>query len=211
MTVATEGLTLRLQRVAAGAGYRISVRCEPGRLYQAACGDPDRALDVIAGLAPGPGRVTLGARELSGLAPHLRARAGLGTVFSRLPPVPLTVIEVIALPWPPAVALQPWHALLGRSGEQQATADAHAAARALAGRLGLAAWADCPAVDLPAPVSALADVARALAGDPTALIWRAPEWLGADRLASVRELLEAEVHRTGIAALEVCNLMGMDR
>lgn len=136
-------------------------------------------------------------------AAHLRARAGLGVVLGRLPDLPLlNVLDVVLLgvrdEQPPL-----WQTMLGKAGVRALREDQAAAARALAGRTGLAPWVDRPAVGLAPNVGALADLTRAVAGAPRALIWCRPVWLDEQEQQELAAAVAGEQTIRGFGVLEL--------
>lgn len=172
-----------LVRVAVGAG-------EWARVADRA---PDALLAAVAGLRAASGSVVLDGRELGGMSAPARVAAGLATVTGRLPDLPaLRLVDVLRLRRP--------RGLRRVQGARHRPPDDEASARALAGRLGLAGWLDAPAAGLPPAIVAAADLLRAFAQDPIALVWREPEWLG-DQAGAVADILATEQARTGLAVV----------
>lgn len=177
----------------------VRVRVEGGS-HRLAVPDPDGFLAAVAGIIPG-GHVVLGRRVL-GPAAHERWTAGLATATCELPAtLEVPLLEVIALGRGAPVRAPA--ALFGSRRSRSAVADAVAAVRSLAGRIGLASWLAHPARSAPVHVQALADVARALAAAPDALVWRRPEWLGEAAAEEIAELVESERRRIDATAVEV--------
>ena len=164
--------------------------------------DPDAAVAAIAGFGRGTARINLDGDVLDGATPVQRQRAQLCVATCRVDPLPtLRVADVVMLglraPEPPL-----WKTLVGTHRARAMAADDEAHVRALAGRTGLARWIDHTAVDLPDDVVALMDVTRALAGLPKSLVWRSPQWLGAETVATLRACIEHEQTSGGFSVVE---------
>lgn len=188
--------------------------------------DPDLVLDALAGLRPSAGGIVVGGREVGALAPAARVRAGLHVVTGRVPELPeVTVLDLLLLSCRPAGARAVLRSLVGLRGGRDP--EEEAAARAFAGRVGLADWVGRAAVGLPPGVALLADAARALLAGPRAVVLRAPEDLGADDrapdepapdvraagppavgAADVRDALADAQSRAGFPVLEVGRAVG---
>ncbi|MGY2049619.1 ABC transporter ATP-binding protein [Methylobacterium sp. JK268] len=112
---------------------------------------------MISGfLAPSAGRVLFEGRDITGEAPHLRARRGIARTFQIVQPFAgLTVAENIAV---------------GAYLRHPRRADAEARARAVGTRVGLAALLDRPAASLTVAGRKRLEVARALATEPRLLL-----------------------------------------
>ena len=101
------------------------------------------------------GSITLDGERIDRLAPHARARRGVSIVFQGARVFP--AMTVLGLP-------------AQRAEERRITAAAHEALE----RVGLAAWADRPATDLPLGQQRRMQVARSLAAEPTVLLLDEP-------------------------------------
>lgn len=179
----------------AGQGTaRLSVDVPAGAVARVTLRDPAALLDRVAGLAEPALWVRVGERDCGRLPAHERARAGLATLDGRLPRgAGLRVLDVLLLGRPPAGVL----GVLGVGGEARLRREQEreAAARALAGRLGLGPVLETPVDELTAEQALLADLGRALLGEPRALV-AAPD----PALAQVvTTLLLAEASRTSLA------------
>ena len=163
---------------------------------------PDGVVAAVSGIGPGDIRIELGGEDLSPRTAAQRHAAQLCAAGCRLDPLPaLRVADVIGLglraPQPPL-----WQTLIGTTKARTSSADDEAQVRALAGRVGLAGWVDRTAVNLPLKIEALVDLARALAGQPKALVWRRPEWLDPASLADVNAAVTAEQRLGGFTVVE---------
>jgi branched-chain amino acid transport system ATP-binding protein len=133
--------------------------------------------DLISGfLTPDRGSIVLAGRDITGLSPHLRARAGLGRSFqdARLFPS-MTVAENIALAFDRHVDVRdPVVAAIGHpdvlASEEQVTARVEE----LIDLMGLDAFRDKFVSELSTGSRRIVDVACALAHDPTVLILDEP-------------------------------------
>ena len=172
---------------------------------------PDAVVAACAGLGADPDstvQVVLEGAALHVLPAHRRHGAGLGVVTGRLGGCrELRVLDIVLLglrtPPPPL-----WQILLGTARARCRADDDQAEARALAGRTGLAAWVDRPAVNLPPDIVALVDLTRALAGAPKGLVWRRPEWLAAQAQAEIAAVLAAEQDARSLPVIEVATWGG---
>lgn len=180
----------------------LEITAEPGDWITVPSADAAAAVAAVEGLVDSPLTVRLGEEDLSAASPVQRHRAQLCVASCRLDPLPaLRVGDVIGLGLrAPQPAL--WRSLVGTTGARTSSADDEAQVRALAGRVGLAAWVDRTAVNLPLKIEALVDLARALAGMPKALVWRGPEWLDPGSLAELNAAVAAEQRIAGFAAVE---------
>lgn len=180
----------------------LTLRAGAGEWVMVKHWDPDAALAEIAGLVPSQLPVSLDAQDLTSLSPIQRHHAQLCTASCRLDQLPaLRVADVVGLGLrAPQPAL--WRTLLGSAGTRAQRADDEAQVRALAGRVGLAAWVDRTAANLPLKIEALVDIARALAGVPKVLVWRRPEWLDPASLQEISDAVTAEQQLAGFAVVE---------
>ena len=181
----------------------IDVVVEPAAWECVRAHDADELVASCAGPGAPSVSVALAGIVLDGLTPAGRAAAGLGTATGRFPAFAgLRVLDVVLLGGrAPRPSL--WQTVLGSAKVRAQLDDEEAAARALAGRLGLAEWIDHAASDLPENIVALADVTRALAGSPAALVWRRPQWLPVSEQDQIADALAAEQAIRGIGILEV--------
>ena len=184
------------------ADQSLNLRAAAGEWVVVKHWDPGAAVAEIAGLVPSHLSVSLDAQNLTVMSPVQRHAAQLCAASCRLDQLPaLRVADVVGLGLrAPQPAL--WHTLLGGAGTRRRRADDEAQVRALAGRIGLAAWVDRTAAILPLKIEALTDIARAMAGVPKALVWRRPEWLDPVSLREITEAVSAEQHLARFAVVE---------
>jgi branched-chain amino acid transport system ATP-binding protein len=160
--------------------------------------------NAISGLlTPTDGRVMLGRRDITGHAPEQVARAGITRTFQNVRLfAELSVIENVMLG---ACATERCGVLsamvrLGRHG--RAERRARDRARHWIDRLGLTAYAESPAVTLPLGLQRVAEVARALVGEPQLVLLDEP----AAGLNSVEKLRLSDLLRT-VAQESGCALL----
>ena len=144
--------------------------------------------DVITGLrTPDAGRVVLDGRDVTGLAPHRRARRGMARTFQRLEVFgSLTVRENVMA----AAEFRP-----GRG--------AGAEADAILARVGLTPIADVRADALPTGSARLVELARALATQPRLLLLDEPASGLDDAETDALGALLTSLAGTGVAVLLV--------
>jgi ABC-type branched-subunit amino acid transport system ATPase component len=194
-------VSLLLDALEDGGGL-VRVEVLRGSRVAAAVEDPRAFVRAVAGLVPHRGAIVLDDRVLTSASAAQRWRAGLATVLSELPDrVGPSLLDVVLLGSPHALASAAAVAVGTRRARSQ-LADAEAAARALAGRMGLSGL-DGPVAAAPADARATADLARALMASPRALVWRRPEWLRPGQVRALSEVLDDEGRRLGLAVLEV--------
>lgn len=181
----------------------VEVRARPGDWAVVTHLDPDAVVAAVAGLEASTLPVVLDGEDLTSASAIERHRAQLCSASCRLDQLPaLRVADVIGLGLrAPQPAL--WQALVGTAGFRAQSADDEAQVRALAGRVGLAAWVDQTAVNLPLKIEALVDVARALAGVPKAIVWRRPEWLDPVSLQEITDAVTAEQQLARFIVIEL--------
>lgn len=154
----------------AGPGQdRLDVRVAAGECREVEVSDPDELARRAAGLARPLLWLRLGEQDVGRLTPVARARAGLATVTGLLPhAAELTVLDVLLLGRP----LPGPFGIRGLTGQQRGepSAQREAAARALAGRLGLGPMLDDPLAGLDGRQAAVVDLGRALLGEPRAVV-----------------------------------------
>lgn len=165
---------LRLIDVSAGAGPVVTVEVAAGEWVTLAHPDPDALVAVIAGYSAGndapSGRVLLAGADLGGRPADHRARAGLAVCPGRVGDLPgMRVLDVVLLTR--SEGGTSLRAAFGSRRGRAARPDKEAAARALCERMGIGGWADAEAAGLPPRVAAAADLARAVAAAPRALVW----------------------------------------
>jgi branched-chain amino acid transport system ATP-binding protein len=158
-------------------------------------------LDMITGFTrPDAGRVVLDGHDITGLAPHRLPARGLMRTFQSARLVPLlTVRENVMLGahrFTRSRFLTDGLRLPRARREERALRER---ADALLGFLGLAAFADRHAADLPAGAQRLVEVARGLAGGPRVLLLDEPAaGLDDTETAELADVLRA-VHASGVA------------
>jgi branched-chain amino acid transport system ATP-binding protein len=149
--------------------------------------------NVVTGLQPPDGgRVSIDGVDLTGLAPHRRARLGVARTFQRL-----EVFGTLSVSDNVLVAAE-----LTRRWTGERRPPAAVAADAVA-RVGLSAVADQPVDDLPTGSARLVEVARALAAEPRVLLLDEPSsGLDEGETAALGSLLE-DLAGAGLAVLLV--------
>jgi hypothetical protein len=183
----------------AGPGEeRLGVAVAAGECRELALGHPHEVLARVAGLGRPWLWVRLDDRDLGRAPAAARARAGLATVDGRLPLAEeLTVLDVLLLgrplPGPFGIRGLAGHAR-GEAAERR-----EAAARALAGRFGLGPLLDVPLPRLDPRQRVIVDLARALLGEPRAVVAVAPD--DAEAAAWFRQRLADEAAARGCAVL----------
>jgi branched-chain amino acid transport system ATP-binding protein len=120
--------------------------------------------NVIVGLQQSSGVVSLDGNDLSHLAPHRRARAGLARTFQRL-----ELFSLLSVRRTIRVAAD-----IHRRTRRDRTIDPDRAADAIIERLGLAEVADTRVDQLPTGQARLVEVGRALATQPKVLLLDEP-------------------------------------
>ena len=181
----------------------LRAEAEQGEWVTVACKDPDAAARAIAGTGPGVVGILLGGNQVAGLRAPQRTRAGLAVALCRLPAMPTLRLADVLLLGLRAPRPHLWQTVAGTSTARTMMRDDEAQVRALAGRVGVAEWLDAPAVDLPPDVQALADVTRAIAAVPQALVLRRPQWLSEDALGHIEAAVRDEQQRDGFAVVEL--------
>ncbi len=121
------------------------------------------------------GSITLDGQRIDRLAPHARARRGVSIVFQGARVFPaMTVLENVMVGAHARTRAGIVSAALRlpaqRAEERRIAAAAHEALE----RVGLTAWADRPATDLPLGQQRRMQVARSLAAEPTVLLLDEP-------------------------------------
>ncbi|MFL6112004.1 MAG: ABC transporter ATP-binding protein [Catenulispora sp.] len=148
------------------------------------------------------GTVTLAGKELSGLPPHARARAGIAWTFQRIELFAgLTVTENVRVGAENRRGRPLLAGLLGLPDPRRAAT--RAATAAVLARLGLTPLADVPAGLLPGGTMRLVEIGRALAAEPAALLLDEPaSGLDDDQITRLAEVLRA-LAADGLAILLV--------
>ncbi len=156
--------------------------------------------DCLSGfIAPDGGRIILDGREITGVAPHLVAKAGIAHVFQTARPFKrLSAVHNVA------VALGRYRfgvlaALLGIWGREAVERQA----LALLERVGLGAHADRPAGLLPIEMQKRLEVARSLARRPRLLLLDEPfDGVAREEMPALVELI-ASLRREGLTIILV--------
>lgn len=117
--------------------------------------------NVITGLQPATGTITFDGRDISRLAPHRRARLGIGRTFQRLEVFgSMTVRENVLTA---AETKHPW-----------AARRAHEITAEVIDRLGLVPHIESQVGSLPTGLARIVELARALATEPRLLLLDEP-------------------------------------
>jgi ABC-type branched-subunit amino acid transport system ATPase component len=181
----------------------LRIEASPGTWVTSASRDPDGAARAIAGTGPGAVGILLGGRQLAGLRPSQRWRAGLAVALCRLEPMPTMRVADVLLLGLRAPRPHLWQTIAGTAKARTMMRDDEAQVRGLAGRLGIAEWVDAPAVNLPPEVQAVTDIARALASVPHALLLRRPAWLTVGERGHIEAAIRDEQQRHDFAVVEL--------
>lgn len=181
----------------------LRAEAEAGGWVTIACPDPDAAARATAGTGPGEVGILLSGRQLAGLRAAQRSRAGLAIALCRLGPMSTMRLADVLLLGLRAPRPHLWQTIAGTSKARTMMRDDEAQVRSLAGRLGMAEWVDAPAVDLPPDVQALADITRAIASAPRALVLRRPTWLDDEPLGHIMATVRDEQQRDAFAVVEL--------
>ena len=190
MTLAVENVTVRFGGITAVDD--VSFVVPPGQvtgLIGPNGAGKTTTFNVITGLQqPNSGRVLLGDRDITALAPFKRARLGLGRTFQRLEVFgSLTARDNVR------VATEHHRDLTGRVVDPDA----------LLARVGAAHVADEQADALPTGLARLVELARALANEPSLLLLDEPgSGLGAAESEQLGDLL-LDLAGSGTAVLLV--------
>jgi branched-chain amino acid transport system ATP-binding protein len=121
--------------------------------------------NVVTGLeTPSSGRVLLGGRDVTRVAPHRRARAGLSRTFQRL-----ELFTLLSVRGNIRVAAD-----LHRSSTRDRSIDPDEVAEEVLDRLGIEALAESRVDQLPTGLARLVEVGRALATRPSVLLLDEP-------------------------------------
>ncbi|ROO87988.1 ABC-type branched-subunit amino acid transport system ATPase component [Actinocorallia herbida] len=190
-----DGLTVRYGGVTAVDGVSLEVHAgEIAALIGPNGAGKTTAIDAVSGFAAAEGSVRLDGRELGGLKPHQRVRAGLGRTFQAIELYDdLSVAENVTV---------------GLTAQGRATAGGDPVREVLA-LLGLTGFAERPAGSLSQGQRQLVSIARAVIGRPRMLLLDEPAagldsteslWLG-ERLRAIRD--------SGITILLVEHDMGL--
>jgi branched-chain amino acid transport system ATP-binding protein len=150
--------------------------------------------NVITGLlTPTSGRVSLNGRDITRVAPHKRARAGLARTFQQL-----ELFTLLSVRSNIRVAAD-----LHRSNSRDRSIDVDAVAEEVLDRLGISALAEARVDQLPTGLARLVEIGRALATRPRVLLLDEPASGQDDQeTATLAELLR-ELVKDGMAVLLV--------
>lgn len=151
-------------------------------------------LNVISGfIRNDAGRVTIGDTDVSGKAPHVIARLGVGRTF-QTPKLlgDMSVLDNVRLGGFVSEKATAFEIALGLPRSRADQRESSAAARTLLRFVGLAERANDLAGDLPHGQQRLVEIARAMAGQPALLLLDEPAaGLSMDELDRLGELIEA--------------------
>lgn len=203
-----QGITVRFGGLVAVDG--VDLDAQPGQIT--ALIGPNGAgktttFNVCCGFQPAQsGRVFLGGRDVTGLSPAARARAGLGRTFQRMELFgSLTVRENIELAVESTlVGPDPLTQLGLRRGGARARAAVRRRADEVIGEVGIGSFAGDSAGEISTGQGRLVELARALAREPTVLLLDEPS-SGLDHRESedFGRQLQRVVAARGIAILMV--------
>jgi branched-chain amino acid transport system ATP-binding protein len=154
--------------------------------------------NVISGVqAPSAGRVLLDGEDITSTAAHERVHRGLARTFQNLQVFSgMSVLENVVVGMHTRLRSGVFNALLRLPSGRREEAEARERARALLGRVGLAARADSPVSALSFGDLKIVEIARALASDPKVLLLDEPTAglpiAEAGRIAEVIRAINAE-------------------
>lgn len=162
--------------------------------------------NAISGLlAPTAGRVMLGPRDITGRAPERIARAGITRTFQNVRLfAELSVIENVMLGACATERCGVLSAMVRLGRHRRAERRARERARHWIDRVGLTAYAEASAITLPLGLQRVAEVARALVGEPRLVLLDEPAaGLNGVEKSRLSDLLRAVARESGCALLLV--------
>ena len=168
--------------------------------------------NAISGLRPpNSGQTTFQGCDITGFAPDRVARAGITRTFQNVRLFAgLSVLENVMMGAYATASCGVMGALVRLGRHRSAERRARDTARRLVERLGLTAYANTPAVTLPLGLQRVAEVARALAGEPSLLLLDEPAaGLNPTEKGRLSTLLRTAVLESGCALLLVEHDMPM--
>ena len=206
-TLAIEGLSLRFAGLAALDG--VHARIEPGEMV--AIVGPNGAgktslLNCVSGLyRASQGRITLGDRLLSGLAPHRIVAEGVARTFQHVELVPtLSVRENVLAARHHLMQVNPLWTLVWFGPAAREEREQDAVVREILDVLGLADQSERPAGSLNLAGQKLVTIARALASAPSVLLLDEPaSGLAPEEKEHLRHLLPKLRARYGLTIVLV--------
>lgn len=161
-------------------------------------------LEIVSGaLRPSSGRIVRFGRDVTRLSAESRAREGIGRTFQQSSRFgALTAVESVAIAILSHRNDRPFlKALIGQSRVHHSAMET---ARTLLAELGVDAFGDVPAGDLPLGIARLVDIARAISGRPDLLLLDEPSsGLDDDERERLRSFLEHHADESGCAFLLV--------
>ena len=161
--------------------------------------------NVISGVqAPSSGRVLLAGEDVTATAAHERVQRGLARTFQNLQVFSgMSVLENVVVGMHTRLKSGVFNALLRLPSGRREEVQARDKARALLGRVGLAAKADLPVSALSFGDLKIVEIARALASEPKVLLLDEPTaGLPAAEAGRVAEVIRA-INAEGVTVLLV--------
>jgi branched-chain amino acid transport system ATP-binding protein len=160
--------------------------------------------NAISGMQPPTdGRIAFNGRDITGLPPEKIARAGITRTFQNVRLfADLSVFDNVMMGSYAASQCGVLAAMIRLGRHARMEAQAREQAHHWIARLGLAAYADVPAATLPLGLQRIAEVARALAGNPSLVLLDEPAaGLNGTEKARLAELLRVAMQESGCAVL----------
>jgi ABC-type branched-subunit amino acid transport system ATPase component len=166
--------------------------------------------NVVSGFGlPYTGRVRFGGRDLTGLAPHEVARAGIVRTFQTTVGFPsMTVAENVAIAVAGSDLDTPWSAFLRWGQDRRVRAEAHRVSLEKLDAAGIAGLADTFLADLSPGNSKLVEIVRQLALKPQMLLLDEPAAAMAVDQIDVLSGIIRQIAADGVGVLVIDHNLG---